>query len=212
MDGQNVGATEQLVACHVSRPGLFGDLRGQVRAPRDDVHPERRPDPRHPAADPAQSEHTQHCSAKLIPDRCLPTTAAHRQGFVDDTAGGGKDQRPGQFDRRLDVPAGRADVDASFLGGRDVDGCVERAGGGDHLQPWQALDDAARQRGAFPHHAHHVERSQPLHHGVLIGEVVGENGDVGVRRHPGPVSHAQRDVLVVVEDRDPHRANVPHVV
>jgi hypothetical protein len=101
MDGQNVGATEQLVFGYVGRPGLFGGLRGQVRAPREDVHAERRPDPRHPAADPPQAQHAQHRPAELTTDRGLPTSAAHRQALVDDPAGRGKDQRPGQFDGRL---------------------------------------------------------------------------------------------------------------
>ena len=59
-----------------------------------------------------------------------------------------------------------------------------------------------RQRCALAHHAHHVEWRQPLDDGVLIGEVIGEDGDLGARRHLRPVGHAQRDVLVIVEDRD----------
>ncbi len=210
MDRQNVGAAEQLVFGYIRRSGLFGGLRGQVRAPRDDVHPERRPDPRHPAADPPHSQHAQHRPAQLTAHRRLPTTGAHRAGFVDDPASGSKDQCPGQLDRRLHVAAGRTDIDAAFVGGRDVNRGVERPGGGDHLQPWQALDHGTRQRCALTHHAHHVERCQSLHDGVQIGEVIVEDGDVGARRHLRPVGHAQRDILVVVEDRDPHRANVPH--
>jgi hypothetical protein len=212
MDGQNVRAAEQLVFGYVGRPGLFGRLRGQVRAPRDDVHAERRRDPRHPAADPPQAQHAQHRPAELTTDRRLPTTAAHRQALVDGPAGDGKDQRPGQFDRRLHEAAGRADVDAVFPGGPDVDGSVERPGGGDHLQPWQALDYATRKRCALTHHAHHIERRQPVHDGILVGDVIVEDGDVGARRHLRPVGHAQRHILVVVEDRDLHRANVPHLV
>jgi len=162
---------------------LFGGLRGQVRAPRDDVHAERLADPRHPGADPAQAQHAQHRSAQLPANGCLPSTAAHRQALVDDPAGGGEDQRPGQFDCGLNVTAGRADVDAVFFGGRDVDRSVERPGGGDHLQPWQALDDGTRQRCALAHNAHHVKGHQPLDDGVPISDVVGEHGDVGACRH-----------------------------
>ena len=212
MDGQNIGAAEQFVFRHVRHPGLFGGLRSQVRAPRDDVHAERRSDPRHPGADPAQAQHTQSRSAQLPADRCLPSTAAHRKALVDDSARSSEDQRPGQFDCRLYVAAGRADIDAVFLGGRDVDRCVERPGGGDHPQPWQALDDGTRQRGALTHHAHHLERRQPLDDGVLVSEVIGEDGDLGAGRHIRPVGHAQGDVLVVVEDRDAHPANLAHMV
>jgi hypothetical protein len=103
-------------------------------------------------------------------------------------------------------------VDAAFLGGRDVDGGVERPSRGDHLQPRQALDDITRQRCSLPHDAHHVERRQPLNDGVWVGEVIIEHGDLGSGGHVGPVGHAQRDVLVVIEDRDPHCANLAHVV
>jgi hypothetical protein len=212
VDGQNVGAAEQFVFRHVGHPGLFGGLRGQVRAPRDDVHAERRSDPRHPGADPAKAQHTQRRPAQLPADRCLPSSGAHRKALVDDSARGGEDQRPGQFDGGLHVAAGRADVDAVLLGGRDVDRCVERPGGGDHPQPWQALDDGTRQRCALTHHAHHLERRQPLDDAVLVSEVIRENVDLGAGRHIRPVGHAQGDVLVVVKDRDPHRANLAHLV
>jgi hypothetical protein len=212
MDGQDVRPAEQFVFGHVGCPGLFGGLRGQVRAPRDDVHTERLAYPRHSSADPAQPQHAQHRSAQLPADGCLPSTAAHREALIDDPAGGGEDQRPGQFDRRLHVTAGRADIDAVFLSGRDVDRCVERAGGGDHLQPWQTLDHGTRQRCALAHHAHHVERRQPVDDGVLIGQVVGENGDLGAADHIRPVGGAQCDVLVIVENRDPHCANLAYLV
>lgn len=162
---------------------MFCGLRGQIRTPRDHVHAEGRPDPRHPGTDPAQAQHAQHRSAELKADGGLPTVAAHRKTFVDDPARGGKDQRPGQFDRRLHVTAGRADIDAVFLRGVDVDGGVERPRGGDHLQPWQALDDGTRQRCPLTHHAHHVEGGQPLDDGARIGKVIGEDGDLGARSH-----------------------------
>ena len=47
---------------------------------------------------------------------------------------------------------------------------------------------------------------------ALVGDVIGEHGDLGARSHLRPVGHAQRDVLVVVEDRDLHRANFAHLV
>ena len=76
----------------------------------------------------------------------------------------------------------------------------------------QALDDVTRQRCALPHDAHHVERRQPLNDGVWVGEVIVEHGDLGSGGHVGPVGHAQRDVLVVIEDRDPHCANLAYLV
>jgi hypothetical protein len=183
MDGQDVGAAEQFVFRHVGRPGLFGGFGCQVRAPRDDVHAERLAHLGHSAADSSQSEHAQHGAAQLRADGGLPAAGAHRPGLVDDPTGGGKDQRPGELDRRLHVATGGADVDAAFLGGRDVDGRVERPGRGDHLQSRQALDDVTRQRCALPHDTHHVEPRQPLNDGVWVGEVIVEDGDLG------PVGH-----------------------
>ncbi|ORV64889.1 hypothetical protein AWC06_04865 [Mycobacterium fragae] len=183
MDGQHIRSAEQFVLGHIGRPGLLGGLAGQVRAPGDDVHAERRRDACHAGADPAQAQYAQHRPAELATDRRLPGTAAHGLAFVDDPAGGGQDQRPGQFDCRLQIASGGADVDAALLGGRDVDRSVERAGGRDHLQPRQPLDDTARQRCSLTHHAHHVEWHQPFDDGVWIGEVILEDGDVRARRH-----------------------------
>jgi hypothetical protein len=212
VDGQNVSAREQLVFRHIGGPGLFGGLGGQVRAPRDDVHPERRADLRDPAADPPQPQHAQRRAAELPADGGLPAAVAHRYRLVDDPAGGRQDQRPGELDGRLQVAAGAADVDAAFFGGRDVDGGVEGPGRRDHLQSGQPLDDAARQRCALPHHAHHIEGLESLDHRIRVAEVIVEHGDRRPVCHLRPVGHGQCDVLVIVEDRDPHPANLAHPV
>lgn len=206
MDGQHIGPAEQLGPGHVRRPRPFGGFAAQVRAPRDDIHTEGRPDARHPATDPAQAQHAQHRTAELATDRRLPTAGAHRQVLVDDSPGGGQDERPGEFDRRLDVASGRAHMDAAFLSSRNVNRRIERPGGRDHLQLGETLDDLARQGRSLPHDAHHVEGRQPFDHRVRIGKVVVEDGDVSSGGDRRPVGHVQRDVLVVVEDRDLHRA------
>jgi hypothetical protein len=212
MDRQDVGGGEQLVLRHIGRAGLFGGLGGQVGAPRDDVHAERLADLRNPAADAAQAKDTEHRATELAAHGGLPAAATHRYRLVDDPAGSSQDQRPGELDRRLHVAAGGADIDAALLGGRDVDRRVERSGRGDHLEPRQALDDVPRQRRPLAHHAHDVERLESLDHGVRIGDVIVEHGDRGARSHLRPVSHAQRDVLIIVENRDLHRANFAHQV
>ena len=212
MDGQNVSPAEQFVFGHVDRTGFFRGFRCQVRAPRDDVHAERLAHPRHSRTDPAQTQHAQHRTAELPADRRLPATGTHRKTLVDDPASGGQDQRPGQLDRRLHVPAGGPDVDAVILGGRHVDRRIERPGGRDHLESWQSLDDAPRQWCALPHHADDVEWRQSLDEIALVSDVIGEHRDLGARSHLRPVGHAQRDVLVVVEDCDLHRANFAHQV
>ncbi len=210
MDGEHIAPAKQLIPGHVRHPGLFGGFRRQVGAPRDDLHPEGRTDPRHPRADPAQSEHAEHRAAELAANRGLPSARAHRKCFVDDPPSGGQDQRPGQFDRGLNVAASGADVYAALRGGHHVNGGIERPSRGDHLQPRQPLDDCAGQWRSFPHDAYHVERRQPFDEGVCIGEMVTEDGDLGPGRNVRPVGHAQRDVLVVVEDRHLHRTNLPH--
>jgi hypothetical protein len=135
VDGQNVSATEKFVFGDVGRAGLFGSVRCQVCAPRDDVHAERLPDACHSRADPAQTQHPQHGTAQLPADRRLPATGAHRKTLVDDPAARGEDQRPGQLDRGLHVTAGPADVNAVVLGSRHIDRRIKRPGRGDHLQP-----------------------------------------------------------------------------
>ena len=162
MDGQHVGPAEQLVGGHIHRPRLFGGLAGEVRAPRDDVHAERRPDTCHPGADPAQAEHAEHFAGELAAERGLPAAGPHRQGFVDDPPGRREDERPGEFDGGLDVAAGRAHVNAVLLCGRGVDRRVVRSGRRDHLQVLETLDDVARQRRPLPHDADHVERPEPV--------------------------------------------------
>jgi len=183
VDGQNVSATEQFVFGDVGRAGLVGGVRCQVCAPRDDVHAERLADACHARADPAQTQHTQHGTAQLQADRRLPATGAHRTTLVDDPAARGKDQRPCQFDGRLHVTAGRADVNAVVFGSRHVDRRIERPGRGDHLEPRQPFDHAPRQRRALAHHAHHIERRQSLDQVTLIGDVIVEHGDLGARSH-----------------------------
>jgi hypothetical protein len=181
VDGQDVGATEQFFFGDVGGAGFFGGFRCQVRAPRDDVHAERRTDACHSRADSAQTQHAQNGAAQLQADRRLPAAGAHRKTLVDDPAARGEDQRPGQLDRRLHITAGRADVNAVVLGSRHVDRRIERPGGGDHLQPWQPLDNAPRQRRAFAHHTHHVKRRQALDQVALIGDVIVEDSDLGAR-------------------------------
>ena len=206
MDREHVGPAEQLGLGDMSRAGLFGGFAGQVRAPGYDLHAEGRPDSRHPGADPAQAQHAEHRSAELAPDRRLPTAGAHRQMFVDDPPGRSQNERPGQLDRRLDIASGRADIDSVLLGSGEVDRGVERSGGRNHLEVGQTINNVARQRCSLPHDADHVVRQQPVDHGVGIGEVVVEDRDVGSGSDRRPVGHTHRDVLVIVENRNLHRA------
>jgi hypothetical protein len=212
MDRQDVGGGEKFVLRHIGRAGLFGCFGAEVGAPGDDVHAERLADLCDPAADAAQPQDAQHGAAELAAHGRLPTAATHRYRLVDDPAGGSKDQRPGELDRRLHVSPGGADVNPAFLGGSDVDGGVERPGRGDHLQPRQALDDVSWQWRALTHHAHHVEPLESLDEGVRISDVIVEHGDRGPGGDLRPVSHGQRDILVIVEDRDLHDANLAHQV
>ena len=179
MDRQHIGAAEQLNPRHVRRLCSLGGFGGQVCAPCDDIHAEGRPDPRHPGTDPAQAEHTEHCTAELATDRGLPTAGAHRQVLIDYPPGRGQDKRPGEFDRGFDVAAGGAHIDPALLGGRDIDRRVERSRERDHLQIREALDDVARQRCPLAHDAHHVEGRESFDESTWIGEALMENGDVG---------------------------------
>src|SRR3984893_16266953 len=66
----------------------------------------------------------------------------------------------------------------------------------------RALDDVARQRGAFTHNADDVKRKQALDHGICIVQVILKYRDIGSIAGYGPISALKRCILVVVEDRD----------
>jgi hypothetical protein len=89
--------------------------------------------------------------------------------------------------------------------GRHVDREAAGAGRGNQLETRQTLYDVAGQRRPLAHDANDVERQESLDDGVRFHEMVCEDGQLRPSRHPRPVGHTQRDVLVVIQDCDSHR-------
>jgi hypothetical protein len=75
---------------------------------------------------------------------------------------------------------------------------------GDQFQPRQALDDVTQQRRSLPHDADRIERQQSLNDRLRAGHMVIENRDFGPISNGRPVRHLQRDILIIIEDRDFH--------
>src|SRR5271170_6741057 len=100
MDSDNIRSSEKLVLLDQFSATFGGALDRQVLAPSDHLHAEGPADPRHRAADIAKAEHAERPSRKVVADKTLPTATTQRGVLGDDVARTGKDERPGQFDRR----------------------------------------------------------------------------------------------------------------
>jgi hypothetical protein len=81
---------------------------------------------------------------------------------------------------------------------------ASRSGRRYQLEVRELLQDLPRKRRAFAHDAYRVERPQALDHSRGIGDVIVEHSDLGVPPDDRPVGKPQRNVLVVVEDRNLH--------
>ena len=68
----------------------------------------------------------------------------------------------------------------------------------------QALKDVTRQWRSLPHDTDRVKRQKSLNDCVRIGNVITEDGDFGPAGDGRPVRQAERDILIVIEDRDFH--------
>ena len=105
--------------------------------------------------------------------------------------------------------ARRGDSDAEIGRGLAVDGGVSRSCRSYQLQVRQLLQNLLCKGGALAHDAYHSERPQPLDDCRGIGNVVVEHSDLRVAPDARPVGKPQRDVLVVVEDRNLHGCILP---
>ena len=204
MHGDDVRGTEKLFLRR-QRHAVFGRfLAGEILAPGDHLHPERKTDTCDTGTDPPEPHDAQRLALQTDAKRLLPLTVAHRLGFGHDVARARQDQAPRQLDRRVGIVAGVDDFDASRTSGADVDRCVSRTGRRDQFQGRQASDDFRRQRRAFPHHADDIERRKPRNERVDVGNMIVEEREFGRRGQRRPVGAPGGDVLIVVEYRDLH--------
>ena len=169
-----------------------GALGGQVRAPGDDVHPERRAT----AATrvPILPSPT---SASVAPARSRPTVDCHGPPLAkggrlrDEVPGQPEDQRPGQLDRRgraLAVP--QTVIPRSRQAARSIEALripqvtTSRRRG-------QPVEQSAGERGALAHHDEDLGVADGRDHGVLVGEVLAHRGRPST---PGSTDQSAYDV------------------
>ena len=187
-----------------SRSRLCGPLGSQGPAPGQHLHPERRADLGDPAADPAESEHSQGRPGEIAPEGGLPAPGPQRADLVHQMPAVSQDERPGELDRRRRDAVGVADHDPPPGRRRHVDHRVATAGGHDQPQPIEAIDHGAREGRPLAHQHDRLVPRQPLRQGLGVGDVIGEDVDPPLGLQPGPVRQLQGGSGVVIEHRNVH--------
>ena len=142
VQGQEVGAREDLVERRALDPQLAEPLGGDERVVRDDLHLQTERAPRHLPADAAEAEHAEHLVRELdtAPLRALPAALDQRRVGLRDVARQREQQPDRVLGRRDDIRLGRVRDDDAAPGRRvDVDVVDSDAGAPDHLE--------ARRRG-----------------------------------------------------------------
>jgi hypothetical protein len=216
MHRDHVGGGEQLLLADRLDVRLARMLGIQVLAPRHHMHAERPADIRHPPALVAQADHAQPLAVQADADRLLPAAAhaerrpagppgrLHPPVFLGNVPEQGQDEPPGQFGRRGPDPARAAHGDSAQGRRIQVDGRVGHAGGDQQPQPREPAQPLGVERGPLPHRHDDIERLQRVDQRLGPRDVRGENVDLGPFPDRGPVRTGQRNLLIIIEDRDPH--------
>ena len=92
MDGDEIGAREQLVLGYPPRPDLGRARLGQVLAPGQEVHAERLAEARDLGADVAEPDDAERGAMQIAPDPDLPAAGPHRVRLREQVAGERQDQ------------------------------------------------------------------------------------------------------------------------
>ena len=85
-----------------------------------------------------------------------------------------------------------------------VDGRVGHAGGDQQPQLRELAQPLGVERRPLPHRHDDVERLQRVDQRFGPPDVRGEDVDLGQFPDRGPVRAGQRNLLIIIEDRDPH--------
>jgi hypothetical protein len=191
-------------------------VRIQVLAPRHHVHAERPADLRHPLALVAQADDAQPLAVQAGADRLLPGAAhaerrpaspaglLHSPVFLGDVPEQRQDEAPGQLGRHGTHPAGAAHGDPARNRRVQVDGRVRHARGDQQPQPREQAQPFGVERRPLPHGHDDLEGIQRVDQRFRPRDVRGEDVDIGQLPDRGPVRAGQRNLLIIVEDRDPH--------
>ena len=133
-----------------------------------------------------------------------PPGRLHPPVFLGNVPEQGQDEPPGQFGRRGPDPARAAHGDSAQGRRIQVDGRVGHAGGDQQPQPREPAQPLGVERGPLPHRHDDIERLQRVDQRLGPRDVRGENVDLGPFPDRGPVRTGQRNLLIIIEDRDPH--------
>ena len=203
MQADRIGAGQQFGLVDQYRTGGSGLLGGEVRAPRQYLHVQRLAVARHPAAELTQPDQAESQPTELhARGQALLESPGANLAIAERQLSGGREQQ-GQCEfgggegRR--AAGGVADQYATGGAGVDVDGGVARAGEAQQPKPGQAGDQAGRKRRPLAHRDHRVERLQRVGGGVLVGEGILEEHQVGGVGNGGPITQVARHVLPIVE-------------
>ena len=221
--GHHVRGGEQVLLAHRLDLDLLRTIGIQVLAPGHHVHAERPADLRHPPAQVPQADDAQPLALQPGADRLLPAAArperrpagpsGHLQPlvFFGNVPEQAQDEPPGQLGRGGAEAAGAAHGDPARGRRRHVDGRVGHARGDQQPQPRQPGQPVRVERRPLPHGHDDVVRLQRADQRLGPRDVLGEDIDLGQLPHRGPVRAGQRNLLIIIEDRDPHAPTLPRL-
>ena len=119
MDGDEIGAAEQLVLVDAGSAGLAGLVLGEVLAPADQLHAERTADRGGTRAQPAEPDDAERLAEEIDADRLLPPRARFEPGvLVADLSRQFEHQPERQLGGRMAGGFGAADGDVALARGR----------------------------------------------------------------------------------------------
>ncbi len=133
---------------------------------------------------------------------CLPAAGSNRVALGHDIARRSQDKGPGEFDGRGRPVPGMGNRDPVICCCSDVDRRIDGPGRADEFEIGEALDDAARERGALTHDADDIERKEPSYDAIGVVDVILKYGDVRPIAEHRPVGALKRYVLIVVQNGD----------
>ena len=195
---------------------LLGHVRIQVLAPGHHLHAESPADIRHPPALVAQADHAEPLAVQAGADGPLPAAAdAERRAagppgqfqplvLLGDVPEQRQDQAPGQLGRGRADATGAAHRDPARGGRLQVDRRVAHARGDQQPQPRQLAEPLGVEVGTLPHRHYHVVRLQGTDQRLRPLDMLGEHVDLAQGAHRRPVRAGEGNLLIIIEDRDPH--------
>src|SRR6516225_8687174 len=182
--------------------GFLAFLRGQVLAPRNDLHSERARDARGAGTELAQTDDAEGEAFEVEPDGALPRDASLHAGIlVADPPGELEHETDGNSGGRVSRCRGAAHHDRTLLGSGDVDRGVAHPRCDQELEVGKLLDHATGKCRALAHGADDLTTLQRLDDVLLPADVLVENLAVEIVRDLRPIGRFERNVLIVVENR-----------